>query len=257
MVNNNNDVFNLSGKTALITGASRGIGAASAYLLSQYGAHVILTSRSADGCDATAQRITEAGGSAETMQCHIGRLEDIESCFKQIEQNNKQLHILVNNAAANPYFGPILDTPLDAYQKTFDVNVRGYFYCSIAASKIMRKNNGGSIVNISSIGGVRASNMQGVYSITKAAIIHMTKCFAVECGVDKIRINAVLPGLTETKFAKALFDNKKIYQHYTNQTPLGRHAQPEEIANAVLYFASAASNFATGETLILDGGVTL
>lgn len=253
----NTQPFDLSGKIAMVSGASRGIGAAIAHLLAQAGAHVIISSRKLSACNTVVQEILSAGNSAEALECHIGNIEHIEHTFAAIAEKHGRLDIMVNNAAANPYFGHILDTDMGAFQKTVDVNLRGYFFCSVHAAKLMRAKNGGNIVNVASIGGVRAGIKQGIYSITKAAIIHMTKCFALECGPDNIRVNAILPGLTKTQFAGALFDNKALYNQYIASTPLGRHAQPQEIAGAALYLVSESASFTTGECLTVDGGTIL
>ena len=257
MAGTNKHVHDLTGKVALVNGASRGIGAATAHLLAQAGAHVILCSRKLIGCQEVAKQITDKGGVATAMECHIGKMEHIERIFATIAKDYDRLDILVNNAATNPYFGSVLEIDEGAYQKTMDVNVRGYFFCSQYAAKIMSQQKSGNIVNISSVGGLRPAPLQTVYAISKAAVIHMTKCFAVECGNSNIRVNAVLPGLTETRFAGALFENREIYDQYVSTTPLKRHAQPEEIAGAVLHLVSDAASFTTGECMIVDGGATL
>ena len=197
------NLFDLTGKVALVTGASRGIGESIAKLLAEQGAHVIVSSRKIDGCQAVADAITTAGGSAEALACHVGNMGDIENCFAQIKQMHGKLDILINNAATNPYFGHILDTDLGAYTKTVDVNIRGYFFMSVEAGKIMRENGGGSIVNTASINALQPGPMQGIYSISKAAVVNMTKAFAKECGGLGIRVNALLPGMTKTQFAGA------------------------------------------------------
>jgi len=251
------DLFDLSGKTALITGASRGIGKAIAELLAQHGAHVIISSRKVEGCAAVAEEITAAGGSAETMACHIGDLEQIENAIAQIRERHGKLDILVNNAAINPYFGHILDTPPDAFQKTIDVNMRGYFYMSVEAGKLMRETGGGAIVNTASINALKPPPMQAIYSITKAAVVNMTRAFAKECARFNIRCNALLPGLTKTEFAGALFEDEKFYNYAISQIPMRRHAEPGEMAGAVLYLVSDAASFTTGEILVVDGGMTV
>ncbi|MDB4427528.1 SDR family oxidoreductase [Porticoccaceae bacterium] len=251
------NIFDLTGKIALVTGASRGIGEAIAKLLAEQGAHVIVSSRKLDGCQAVADQITADGGSAEALACHVGSMEQIEEAFATIKGTFGKLDILVNNAATNPYFGHILDTDLGAYTKTVDVNIRGYFFMSIEAGKLMRENGGGSIVNTASINALQPGAMQGIYSITKAAVVNMTKSFAKECGDLGIRVNALLPGFTKTQFAGALFTDDKIYQSAIAQIPMKRHAEPSEMAGTVLYLVSDASSYTNGECIVVDGGMTL
>ena len=251
------NLFDLSGKIALVTGASRGIGEAIAKLLAEQGAHVIVSSRKLDGCQAVADQITADGGSAEALACHVGSMEQIEEAFATIRSKFGKLDILVNNAATNPYFGHILDTDLGAYTKTVDVNIRGYFFMSIEAGKLMRDNGGGSIVNTASINALQPGAMQGIYSITKAAVVNMTKSFAKECGGLGIRVNALLPGFTKTQFAGALFTDDEIYQSAIAQIPMKRHAEPSEMAGTVLYLVSDASSYTNGECIVVDGGMTL
>jgi NAD(P)-dependent dehydrogenase (short-subunit alcohol dehydrogenase family) len=250
----NKDIFYLTGKVALVTGASRGIGESIARLLAAYGAEVIVSSRKIDGCEAVAASIRENGGKATAMACHVGEMAQIDATFSAIKEQYGKLDILVNNAAANPYFGHILDTDLAAYDKTVDVNIRGYFFMSTAAGKMMREQGAGVILNTASVNGISPGAMQGIYSVTKAAVISMTKAFAKECGPLNIRVNALLPGLTETKFASALTSNDKILKTALIQIPLGRTAQPDEMAGTVLYLVSDASSYTTGTTVIVDGG---
>jgi len=251
------NIFNLSGKVALVTGASRGIGEAIAKLLAEYGAHIIVSSRKAEDCQAVVQAIQEAGGSAEALACNIGNMQHIETAFAGIRKNHGKLDILVNNAAANPYFGHILDTDLGAFDKTVDVNIRGYFFMSVAAGKMMKDGGGGCIVNTASVNGLQPGYSQGIYSITKAAVINMTKAFAKECAPMGVRVNALLPGLTKTKFAGALFENEKMHKTALATIPMGRHAEPKEMAGTVLYLVSDASSYTTGECIVVDGGLTI
>lgn len=250
-------LFDLSGRVALVSGASRGIGEAIAKLLAEQGAHVIVTSRKLEGCEHVAEAIRAAGGSAEAMACHIGELEQIEATFAKVKAKHGRLDILVNNAAANPYFGHVVDTDLGAFQKTLDVNVRGYFYMSAGAVRLMRENGRGAIVNVGSVNGITPGPLQGIYSISKAAIISMTKTFAKECALENIRVNALLPGLTRTKFAGALFTNEDVHREIMAGIPMGRHAEPEEMAGAVLYLVSDAASYTTGVCLAVDGGITI
>lgn len=246
--------FRLDGKIALITGASRGIGAAIAETLAAYGAHCILVSRKIDALKQVEEKITQNGGKAESIACHMGQLDKIEALFKEVEGRHGKLHILVNNAATNPYFGEMIGNDEGAFDKTFEVNVKGPFFMIQHAARLMTNSGGGAIVNVASVNGIRPAPMQGVYSITKAAVISMTKAYAKELAARNIRVNALLPGLTETKFAGALFTNDAIYKYALQSIPMARHAQPEEMAGAVLYLVSDAASFTTGTHIICDGG---
>jgi NAD(P)-dependent dehydrogenase (short-subunit alcohol dehydrogenase family) len=247
--------FDLTGKVALITGASRGIGKAVAELFAAFGAEVIVSSRKQGSVEAVAESIIAKGGKAKAIACHIGDADAVRKLMAEIKQQYGALDILVNNAATNPYFGHILDTEESAIRKTVEVNIEGYFQMSQLAGQLMRDNNGGCIINTASVNGVRSGPMQGIYSITKAAVISMTEAFAKECAPLNIRVNAVLPGLTETKFASALTKNESLLKSYLPSIPLRRVAQPEEIAPAFLYLASDAASYVTGVSLPVDGGL--
>ncbi|TDU32067.1 NAD(P)-dependent dehydrogenase (short-subunit alcohol dehydrogenase family) [Panacagrimonas perspica] len=247
-------LFDLSGRVALITGASRGIGEATARLLAEQGAHVVISSRKQEDLDVVAASIEAAGGKATAIAAHQGDSAALKHLMDRVTGEIGRLDILVNNAATNPYFGHISDTDMGMVDKTLQVNIKGYFELSALASKVMRAQGGGAIVNIASINGEKPALFQGIYSITKAAVINMTQAFARECGPWKVRVNAVLPGLTDTKFASALTKNEPIRKSFTDQLPLQRMAQPQEIAPAVLYLASDAASYVTGTTLVVDGG---
>ena len=247
-------LFDLSGKIALVTGASRGIGESIAKTLAAHGAHVIVSSRKAADCERVAEAIRAAGGKAEVRACHIGEMDQVQNIFAEIEAAHGRLDILVNNAAANPYFGSILDTDLGAFQKTVDVNIRGYFFMCALGGKLMRKGGGGSIVNVASVNGVIPGDFQGIYSITKASVISMTKAFAKECAGMGIRVNALLPGATDTKFASALVKNEAILKQAMAHVPMRRVAAPDEMAGAVLYLVSPSASYTTGASLVVDGG---
>jgi len=252
------NLFDLSGKIALVSGASRGIGEEIAKTLADNGAHVIVSSRRIDDCQAVADKIINAGGSAEAVACHVGNMEDISAVFKHIKKKHDgKLDILINNAAANPYFGHILDTDLGAFNKTIEVNIRGYFFMSVEGGKLMRENGGGAIVNTASVNALEPGDKQAIYSITKAAVVNMTKAFAKECAPFNIRCNAILPGFTKTKFAGALFAHQDIYDEFIKTVPMKRHAEPSEMAGTVLYLASNASSYTTGECIVVDGGLTI
>jgi NAD(P)-dependent dehydrogenase (short-subunit alcohol dehydrogenase family) len=250
----NSNLFDLSGKIALVTGASRGIGESIAKTLAAYGAHVIVSSRKQEACEAVVAAIRDAGGSAEALACHIGEMAQIEALFGAIDKRHGRLDILVNNAATNPYFGSIVDTDLSSFQKTVDVNIRGYFYSSVHGVKLMVKNGGGSIVNVASVNGIIPGDMQGIYSITKAAVISMTQAFAKECAKSGVRVNALLPGATDTKFASALVHNEEVLNRLMPHVPMRRVAQPDEMAGTVLYLVSNAASYTTGTCINVDGG---
>jgi NAD(P)-dependent dehydrogenase (short-subunit alcohol dehydrogenase family) len=248
------NLFDLSGKLALVTGASRGIGAEIAKLFAAHGAHVIISSRKQADCQSVVDEIAAGGGSAEAFACHIGEMEQIATLYAHLEQTHGRLDVLVNNAATNPYFGPITETDPAIFQKTVDVNIRGYFYMSSHAAKLMAKHGGGSIINVASVNGVVPGFQQGIYSITKAAVISMTKAFAVECAESGVRCNALLPGLTDTKFASVLVNSPAILKQALAHVPMRRVAQPSEMAGTALYLASAAASYTTGAAINVDGG---
>ena len=248
------DPFDLTGRVALVTGGSRGIGRAIALRLAAQGATVAVTSRNLESCEAVAGEIREAGGMALALACHIGEPADIERVMATLADGQGRLDILVNNAATNPYYGPALDMELATYQKTVDVNLRGYFWASVRAARLMRQQARGAIVNVASVNGVRPMEGQVVYSMTKAGIINMTQGLAKELGRDGIRVNALLPGITETKFAQALHGDPQTRGMVEKLLPLGRIAQPEEMAGAVLYLVSDAASYTTGSCITVDGG---
>lgn len=246
--------FDLTGQVAIVTGGSRGIGASIAKTLAAHGAHVVVSSRKLSGCEAVVSEIRAAGGSAEAVACHIGDLESIENLLQTVEAGHGKIDILVNNAAANPHYGPIYETDLGAFQKTVDVNIRGYFFSTVGAIQRMRKQNKGAIVNVASINGFVPGDLQGIYSITKAAVLSMTKAFARECAPLGIRVNALAPGFTDTKFASALVKNESVRDQVLRHVPMNRIAEPEEMAGAVLYLVSPAASYTTGTCLTVDGG---
>jgi NAD(P)-dependent dehydrogenase (short-subunit alcohol dehydrogenase family) len=248
------DIFDLSGRVALVTGASRGIGRAIAILLARHGAVVVVSSRKLEGCEAVAGEIRAAGGIASALACHIGEVEQIAAAFREIDSRHGRIDILVNNAATNPYFGPAVSMEMSAFQKTVDVNIRGFFCASIEAGRRMIAQGKGSIVNVASVNAFRPMDGQAVYSLTKAAIVNMTQGLAREWGRKGVRVNALAPGLVETKFAAAVHSDPKRRAIAEGLTPLGRIAQPEEIAGAALYLASDAASFTTGSCLAVDGG---
>lgn len=247
--------FNLKGKIAVVTGASRGIGESIAKTLAEYGAEVIITNKTMEGLPEVEEAIRAAGGKAVAKACHNGVLSEIEELFKFVESTYGRLDILVNNAAMNFYFGGMIDASEDVWDKTMEVNLKGTFFMCQHGAKLMKKGGGGSIINVASINGIKPALMQGVYSVTKAGVIALTKSFAKELAADKIRVNALLPGLTDTKFAAVMVKNEELMEKLLlPMIPMHRAAQPDEMSGAVLYLASDASSYTTGATIVVDGG---
>jgi NAD(P)-dependent dehydrogenase (short-subunit alcohol dehydrogenase family) len=245
--------FDLSDRVAVITGASRGIGLAVAQKLAACGAHCILVSRKAESLEAAAAGINQAGGKATAMACHTGHPDQIQAMYEKIEADFGRLDILVNNAATNPHFGEMITADAGIWDKTLDVNVKGPFFMIKYAVPLMKDK--GAIVNVSSVNAVKPGMFQGVYSATKSALVNMTQSLARELAPKGIRVNALLPGLTDTQFASAIISSDEICNHVVAQIPLGRYAKPEEMAGAVLFLVSDAASYTTGASLICDGGM--
>lgn len=248
------DLFSLKGKVALVTGSTKGIGEAIARMLSQAGAHVIISSRKQNDCDRVAQSFRDSGLSAEARACHIGRMDDIQSMSQHLNETYGGLDILVNNAVLSP-LRTIADTDVGLFTKTLEVDLRGYWYLSLEATKLMKARGGGSIVNISSISGLHPEPLLALYSTMKTALIGMSRSFALEYGEAGIRVNTVLPGVIETDLVAGLDAEAK--RHRLNRTPLGRLGRPQDIASAVLYLSTAGSSFMTGASLVVDGGISI
>jgi NAD(P)-dependent dehydrogenase (short-subunit alcohol dehydrogenase family) len=246
----------LKDKVIVVTGASRGIGEAVARACLEAGARVALASRKQADLDRVAS--TLPADRALAVACHTGKPGEVDALFARAVERFGRVDGLVNNAATNPYFGPLVDTPDAAIDKTLEVNLRGYLYCARALVRCARAQapGGGAIVNVASVAGLRAAPMQGIYGMTKAAVISMTQTLALELGSSHVRVNAIAPGLVETKFAAAIVGNPMLRDHVVQRTPLGRHAQAAEIAGAAVYLLSEAASFTTGAVLAVDGGLT-
>jgi NAD(P)-dependent dehydrogenase (short-subunit alcohol dehydrogenase family) len=248
-------VIHLTGKVAVITGASRGIGEAIARAFVASGAKVVLAARKAEALGEVAASL---GDAAHAVAAHTGREHECVRLIEHAVGRFGQVDILVNNAATNPHFGPMIDVDSGAWDKTFEVNLKGYFWMARELAKHLRGRDApGAIVNVASVAGLEAAPMQGVYGMTKAAILSMTKTLAVELASSRIRVNAIAPGLVHTKFASALTENDVILAEVLRKTPLGRYAEPNEVAGAALYLASDAASYVTGHTLAVDGGMTI
>jgi NAD(P)-dependent dehydrogenase (short-subunit alcohol dehydrogenase family) len=250
--------INVEGKVAIVTGGSRGIGESIAKALGQSGAKVAIASRKKEGLEEAVSRLRAEGVEVLPIVCHTGKPADVKALVDQVVATYGKVDILVNNAATNPHFGPLLTADDGAFDKTIEVNVKGYFYGTREVARhLIDRNAPGSIINVASMVGLGAAVLQGVYGMTKAAVISMTQTFAAELGPSKIRVNAIAPGLVDTRFAAALVHNKDLSERIVGKTFLGRHAQPDEMAGAVLYLASDAASYVTGQTFVLDAGATV
>ena len=246
--------FDLDGKVALVTGASRGIGRATAEMLAAAGARVVLASRKQADLDDAADAIRSAGGEALAVAAHTGDDAAIEALVARAVEAFGGVDVLVNNAATNPHFGPLLDADLGVWDKTLDVNLKGYVRLIRAVVPAMRPRGGGSVVNVASVAAERPQPGMGVYCVSKAAVLMLTDVLAAELAADGIRVNAVLPGFVRTRFSSMLWQDEATHEALLRLIPQGRLAEPEEVAALIGYLASDASRFMTGTHLRLDGG---
>ena len=248
------DKFHLPGKVALVTGGSRGIGRAIALGLAEAGADVVLASRKLPDLQAVAQEISQMGRRALAVQANTRHLPEIDNLVKKSMEEFGQIDILVNNAATNPVFGSVFNVDEGAWDVTIGLNLKGYFFLSQAVGKIMRDKGGGTIINISSEDGFRPGVGMGVYSISKAGVIMLTKALAQEWGQYNIRVNSIAPGVIRTRFSEAIQGSPVLLEEAVNSTALGHIGEPEEMVNAALFLASEASSHMTGQALLIDGG---
>ncbi|MDQ7063835.1 MAG: SDR family oxidoreductase [candidate division KSB1 bacterium] len=248
------DAFSLKDKVAVITGASKGIGEAIARAYAEAGARVVISSRKQDAVDAAAADLRARGLDAVGIAAHVGQMEDLDRLVQQTLDTYGGIDILVNNAAINPVFGPILDTDEAVFDKIMQVNLKGPFELGKRVHPIMKERGGGSVINISSIGGISPEPGLGIYSVSKAALISLTKVMAKEWGDDRIRVNAICPGLIKTKFSTALWQNEKIKNRVLAQQPIKRIGLPEDVVGLALFLASEASAYCTGAVYMVDGG---
>ncbi|MBS0561732.1 MAG: SDR family oxidoreductase [Proteobacteria bacterium] len=249
-------LFDLTGKVAVVTGSTKGIGLAIAQRMAEHGAKVVISSRKAEVCEQVAQGIRDAGGDAVAIPCHVAHKDQLQALIDGTVAQYGGIDVLVGNAGVNPYFGPSLTMPDDAYERVMNTNVRSNFWlCNMAAPHIAKR-GGGAIIIVSSIGGLRGSDKLGVYGISKAADMQLVRNVAVEWGPKNIRANCLAPGIIRTDFARALWENPAIASKRCRETPLQRLGEPDDVAGAAVFLASRAGAFISGQTLVIDGGVT-
>ena len=249
-------LFDLTGKVAIVTGSSKGIGRAIAERMAEHGATVVVSSRKADACEVVAESIRAKGGKAVVIPCHVAYKEQLQNLVDQTVAQLGGIDIVVGNAGVNPYLGPAAKMPDEAYERVMGSNVRSNWWLANMSLPHIAQRGGGSFIIISSVGGLRGSAALGVYCISKAADMQMARNIAVEWGPKNIRANAIAPGLVRTDFARALWEDPVLYRKRTKDSPLQRIGEPDEIAGAAVFLASAAGSFTTGQTLVIDGGVT-
>ena len=247
--------FDLTDRVAIVTGGSRGIGEATALALADHGACVVISSRKPEGLQAAADRINaRQAGAVTPIAAHVGRPEDSERLVSEVIKRFSRIDILVNNAATNPHFGLTLDVELGAWDKTFEVNLRGPLVLTRLVVDAWMRGHGGAIVNVASIAGLRPEFGLGPYGVTKAALIMLSRQLATELGPHGIRVNAVAPSIVKTEFAAALWGNEEISQRALQRNPLGRFASADEVASAIVFLVSDAASYVNGEVLPIDGG---
>ncbi len=250
-------MFQLTDKVAVITGSTKGIGRAIAERYAEFGARVVISSRKADKCEEVAAGIRASGGQAMAIPCHIRHKEQLQNLVDETNAAWGPLDVLVCNAAVNPYFGPLGEIPDEALDRTLECNIRSNIWLCNMVYPQMAEKGSGSVIIISSVGGYRGDGALAAYAISKAADFQVARSLAVEWGPANVRINCIAPGLVRTDFARALWENPEIYERTVRNAPLRRIAEPDEIAGAAVYLASDSAGFMTGQTMVIDGGVTI
>ena len=250
-------LFRLDGRVALVTGASKGIGETMARAMAEYGAHVVLSSRKQDAVDTVAESFRADGLAASAIAANMGSLDDIQRLVDFTLEACGGIDIIVNNAAANPVYGPLQDIDEGAFDKIIDVNLQGPLELCKRAYPALCRRGGGSIMHISSIGGLKPEPGIGIYSVSKAAIISLTQAMAQDWGGDHIRVNAICPGLIRTAFSRALWSDDNIRAHFEDRVPLGRIGEPGDLAGLAVYLASDASAYCSGGVYMVDGAYSV
>jgi len=248
--------FMLKDKVALVTGGSRGIGRAIALGLASAGARVAITSRKQADLDEVQAELAGLGAESLAVAAHLGRMEDITRLIDAVMQKFGRIDVLVNNAATNPTVDPAIDYTERAWDAIMNLNLKGLFFLSQGAARIMKGQSGGSILNIASVEGIRPSILS-VYGISKAGVIHATRVMAKEWASYNIRVNAIAPGITRTRFAEFWWKDPELLKTASSMTPLGRTAEPDEMVGAVIFLSSDASSYVTGQVLAVDGGISI
>ena len=249
--------FDLTGKVAIITGSSKGIGRSIAETMAKLGAKVVISSRKADACEAVAQGIRQAGGTAIVIPCNVSRRPEVDALVAGTVKQLGPIDILVCNAGVNPVYGPLAKLPDDAFDKIMGANVKSNIWLANLVIPGMAERGGGAVVIISSIGGMRGTEVLGAYGISKAADFALARNLAVEWGPKNVRVNCIAPGLVKTDFARALWENEENLKRRNERTPLRRIGLPEEIGPIAAFLASPAASFITGQVIVADGGVTI
>jgi NAD(P)-dependent dehydrogenase (short-subunit alcohol dehydrogenase family) len=250
-------MFDLTGKVAVVTGSSKGIGRAIAEALARAGAKVVISSRKAEACEEVAAPLRAEGREVAVIPCHVGKRADCEALVAKTRDHFGAVDVLVCNAAVNPYYGPLSGLTDEAFDKVMQTNVRSNLWLANLVRGDMAAKRDGAIIIVSSIGGLKGTEALGIYAISKAADFQLARNLAIECGPDNIRVNCIAPGLVRTDFAKALWENPKLLEQTEKRTPLRRIGDPDDIAGAAVFLASRAGSWMTGQTIVIDGGVTI
>ncbi|NNE82690.1 MAG: SDR family oxidoreductase [Alphaproteobacteria bacterium] len=251
------NLFDLSGKVAIVTGSTKGIGKAIATTLAEQGAKVVVSSRDKDRVADTAKELADSGAEVLGIPCNVGRKAEMQNLIDETRKAWGRIDIAVGNAAINPHYGPSMEIPDEIFAKVMHTNIQSNLWLAQMVADEMRTRKDGAIIYISSIGGLRGSGVIGTYGISKAADIQLARNLAIELGPDNIRVNCIAPGLVKTDFARALWEDPDYAEPRIASTPLRRLGEPEDIAGAAVYLASAAGRWTTGQTIVIDGGATV